>query len=131
MLKKKNLRFCSVPIFTGSPRALLFIAPLLLEPAAGYPGLIALPGTNFTFHFSPRPDLRTICFLWRENVWISNGTDVPGIEFVSADVKEQEELEEDEDLIPAMMSTATVSKVSPTISQNPAKISTLMYSNPE
>ncbi|KAJ3416505.1 Nephrocystin-4 [Chytridiales sp. JEL 0842] len=94
----------TVPIFAGSPRAMVFIAPLLLERAAGYPGLLQIPGANFTFHFCPRPDLRNMCFLWRENVWVSKGMDVPGLEFV-------EEIEDDEgDVLPAEMSTATVSK---------------------
>ncbi|KAJ3202533.1 Nephrocystin-4, partial [Entophlyctis luteolus] len=74
----------NTPIFAGSPRILIFIAPLLMEYTVGYPALAPIPGSGLSFDFCTRPDLRQIAYLWRENAWISRGTDVPGLRFISS-----------------------------------------------
>ncbi|KAI8833131.1 hypothetical protein BJ741DRAFT_666768 [Chytriomyces cf. hyalinus JEL632] len=74
----------STPIFHGSPRILMFIAPLLMEYGVGYPSLAPIPGARFKFEFSTRPAFRQLAYLWRENTWIGQGNDVPGLRFFSA-----------------------------------------------
>ncbi|KAI8617651.1 hypothetical protein BC830DRAFT_83661 [Chytriomyces sp. MP71] len=72
------------PIFHGSPRILMFVAPLLMEYAVGYPSLAPIAGASFRFEFSTRPALRQLAYLWRENSWIGHGSDVPGLQFFSS-----------------------------------------------
>ncbi|KAJ3068829.1 Nephrocystin-4 [Podochytrium sp. JEL0797] len=77
----------TTPIFHGSPRILLFVAPLLMEYSVGFPSLAPIPGSSFTYEFSTRPDFRQLCYLWRENTFIGEGSDVPGLEFpVSSEI---------------------------------------------
>ncbi|KAJ3118181.1 Nephrocystin-4 [Phlyctochytrium bullatum] len=68
----------SLPIYLGSPRALLFIGSFLKENLGGYPILVPIPTANITFAFGPRPDLRLVTMLWQENVWISAEDELPG-----------------------------------------------------
>ncbi|KAJ3031857.1 UNVERIFIED_CONTAM: Nephrocystin-4 [Siphonaria sp. JEL0065] len=77
----RNLTELNTPIFHGSPRILLFVAPILMEFTVGYPSLAPIPGASFTYEFSTRPDFRQLCYLWRENIWIGEGSDVPGLVF--------------------------------------------------
>ncbi|KAJ3055846.1 Nephrocystin-4, partial [Rhizophlyctis rosea] len=73
-----------MPIFDGTPRALPFIAGSILGTSSGYPTLSTIPGAMFSYAFAPRPDVRPACSMWRENVWVGPGDDVPGLE-VSAE----------------------------------------------
>ncbi|KAI9340885.1 hypothetical protein BDR26DRAFT_342199 [Obelidium mucronatum] len=83
----RNMTEFSTPIFHGSPRILLFVAPILMEFTVGYPSLAPIPGSSFTYEFSTRPDFRQLCYLWRENIWIGEGSDVPGLDFpVSSEI---------------------------------------------
>ncbi|KAI9330273.1 hypothetical protein DFJ73DRAFT_631038 [Zopfochytrium polystomum] len=95
-----NLLSNSVPVFTGSPRVLPFVAPLLLSSETTYPGLVSIAGSSFLFHFSTRPDLRQCCYLWRENAFVGSHDDVPGLIVQPSDIVFTEPNE-----------TATVSKI--------------------
>ncbi|KAJ3332951.1 Nephrocystin-4 [Blyttiomyces sp. JEL0837] len=66
-------------IYSGSPRVLIFLAPLLMDPTQEGNILRPISGANFKFHFSTAPSLRNLCYLWRENVWVGPEDDVPGL----------------------------------------------------
>ncbi|KAJ3285151.1 Nephrocystin-4, partial [Rhizoclosmatium sp. JEL0117] len=76
----------NTPIFHGSPRILLFVAPILMQFEVGYPALSPIPGSSFTFEFATRPDFRHLAHLWRENIFISEGSDIPGLIFSRSEI---------------------------------------------
>lgn len=90
-----------VPVFAGTPRSLVIVAPLLQGALVGYPGLAVIPGSSLNYRFIARPDVRNACHTWNMNCWISPGDDMPGLDRFTA-----------RDLVPKQTTTATLSNVS-------------------
>ncbi|KAK5666070.1 hypothetical protein QVD99_007683 [Batrachochytrium dendrobatidis] len=70
-------------IFRGSPRVLPFIYSQLCSAVSGHAGLFPLLNAVITYRLLTRPDLQPACHLWKENVFIAPGDEVPGIETIS------------------------------------------------
>ncbi|KAI8910264.1 hypothetical protein EDD86DRAFT_204939 [Gorgonomyces haynaldii] len=67
------------PLFSGTPRILPFVSSLFIGAATGYPGLTPIQGASLRFHLLARPDVRPQCFLWKENILVGPGTQIPGV----------------------------------------------------
>ncbi|KAJ3389717.1 Nephrocystin-4 [Lobulomyces angularis] len=100
----------TLQIFQGTPRVLPFVAPLLMASNQGFPALHPIPGALLNLKFFPRIDLRSVCYLWPETVFVGVGNYIPGLR-----------LETTNDIRHVHMIRSTVSKISislyPTIRQ--------------
>lgn len=77
------MTYFSVPIFNGSPRLLPFVSVLFLDSVSGYPAMTPLASASMRYHLIARPDVRPASFLWKENIFIGPGLNIPGVESIS------------------------------------------------
>ncbi|KAI8901135.1 hypothetical protein BC833DRAFT_579101 [Globomyces pollinis-pini] len=68
-----------VPMFTGSPRTLMFISSTLADAITGYPGMTTLPGTALRYYLIPRHDIKAKHCVWKENSFIGVDDTIPGL----------------------------------------------------
>ncbi|KAJ3035882.1 Nephrocystin-4 [Rhizophlyctis rosea] len=68
-----------MPIFNGTPRILPFVAGSILSTSSGHANLATIPGAMFSYAFTTCPAVRSACHLWKENVWVAPGDEVPGL----------------------------------------------------
>ncbi|RKO91476.1 hypothetical protein BDK51DRAFT_30914, partial [Blyttiomyces helicus] len=76
-----DVRVKVVPIFSGSPRIMPFIAHLYKGNLTTYPELCAIPGAFLRYEFRARRELKQSCQMWQENVFVGPGDDISGLQF--------------------------------------------------
>lgn len=70
-------------LYTGSPRILPFVAPLLLDATSGFPGIQSFTAASLQYYLIARSDIKKKSLIWKENTFVSPSDKVPGIEKIS------------------------------------------------
>ena len=69
----------TIPVFTGTPRLLLFNCSLIKGQNTTYPVMQAITNATFSYHLIARPDIRSVCYFWEQNAFIGPDDKIPGI----------------------------------------------------
>jgi hypothetical protein len=60
-----------------------FVSKFFVESVSGYPSMVPISNSALKYYFIARPDIRPVCFLWKENSFIGFGETIPGIDLIS------------------------------------------------
>lgn len=64
---------------------------MFVESLSGYPSLTPISNASLKYHLVARPDIKPVCFLWKENIFIGPGSQIPGINSISTQTIEMKE----------------------------------------